>query len=167
VATVWYAGYGPAERGAKGRAVRAAMRAGTLAGPRGPCSVCGDRRAVQYHSEDYSRPYRFAPPAMYVVCGACHAQLHLRFAFPRRWAAFVAHVERGGFGREFGRLERPARGAGSALGSALVQQGELFQPAASGRRRGVRPGAPSGTPWWRALSLDPATRADPRSRPRP
>lgn len=94
-----YNGFTGKEREANGAALRRAIQAGTVAAPTGPCSVCGDPSAkVEYHSEDYSKPYKWSPPAAFPVCLACHRnKLHKRFGNPDMWDAFKAHVRRGGY----------------------------------------------------------------------
>lgn len=47
------------------------------------------------------REFSWSPPAAYVVCRSCHVyRLHQRFAHPKSWTAFLAHVRRGGYARE-------------------------------------------------------------------
>ena len=63
------------------------------------CALCGDPSApLEYHSEDYSKPYRWSPPAAYALCRHCHRnKLHKRFDKPELWEAFKAHIRRGGY----------------------------------------------------------------------
>jgi hypothetical protein len=95
----WYNGFSPQQRAANGRAMRRALDNGALKAPTGPCALCGDPNAsLEYHSEDYSKPYRWDPPAAYALCRHCHRnKLHKRFARPEMWKAFKAHVRRGGY----------------------------------------------------------------------
>lgn len=121
--------------------------------------LCSDPdTAVEPHSEDYSIPYRYEPPAMYWLCRHCHRdKLHKRFARPELWDAFLAHVRRGGYARdlivdaevrsEFARF-RAARAQGESV--------ELRQL----RSRSVTDA------WWDRLSKDPNSLKDPRARPR-
>jgi hypothetical protein len=98
----WYNGFSPAQRNANGRALNNAIKAGTVPPPTGPCALCGDPKAVlEYHSEDYSKPYAWTPPAAYALCRHCHRnKLHKRFDNPKVWEAFKAHVRRGGYASE-------------------------------------------------------------------
>ncbi|HXF25558.1 MAG TPA: hypothetical protein VN602_13610 [Gemmatimonadaceae bacterium] len=63
-----YNGYTGKEREAKLRAQHARVKRGFPAHPPGPCSICQDPTApVEAHSEDYSLPYLWEPPAEYTV----------------------------------------------------------------------------------------------------
>ena len=97
-----YNGFTGRERDANDTALGKAIEAGTVPAPAGPCSICGDPHSkVEYHSEDYSKPYSWVPPAAYIVCVVCHRnKLHKRFANPIDWEAFKAHVRRGGYASE-------------------------------------------------------------------
>src|SRR4051794_26160734 len=94
----WYNGYSPAERAAKGRArAKYLKRAVDL----GPCAMCGDREVERWlHSEDYSQPYLWKEPAVYVLCDRCHRRLHARFRNIPAWKAYGEFLLRGWFGRE-------------------------------------------------------------------
>ena len=63
---------------------------------------CGDRNVtLEYHSEDYSKPYNWSPPAAYALCRHCHRnKLHKRFENPDQWEAFKTHIRRGGYASE-------------------------------------------------------------------
>jgi hypothetical protein len=157
----WYNGYSPNERNKQLKVLNAAIRAGVLAPPTGPCSLCGDPEVpVQYHSEDYSEPYRWVPPAMYALCRHCHLhKLHKRFANGLQWQAFKAHVRRGGYARDLKSAEIAKEV--KALQKAL-ETGNTFELKA------LRPYlAVAGTEWWDQLTLDPASLTSPLSRPRP
>ena len=95
----WYNGYSPAERNANGRQLSKAIKEGTVPRPSGACTLCGNPNVpLEYHSEDYSKPYNWLPPAAFPVCLHCHrSKLHKRFANPNLWHAFAAHVRRGGY----------------------------------------------------------------------
>lgn len=97
----WYNGFSPAERSAKLKALKLCMAVGAVPMPAGSCALCGDTdAALEYHSEDYSQPYKWAPPAMFVVCRVCHrSHLHRRFSNSERWELFVRHVATGGTAR--------------------------------------------------------------------
>lgn len=95
----WYNGFSPQERNANGAALRKALNANTIRTPVGPCALCGDPSApLEYHSEDYSKPYQWSQPAAYALCRHCHRnRLHKRFDKPELWDAFKAHIRRGGY----------------------------------------------------------------------
>src|ERR1700730_6069375 len=97
---------------AKFREMERRLTSGELASPKGPCQLCGDPGgpassvSFEYHDEDYSCPYSWAAPASYVLCRDCHIyRLHQRFAHPKSWTTFLAHVRRGCYARE---MKEPA-----------------------------------------------------------
>src|SRR5438045_3878516 len=94
-----YNGFSPNERDANGAALRKALRDRSVPVPSGDCALCGDPNAVlEYHYEDYSKPYRWTRPAAYPLCRHCHRnKLHKRFANPKQWEAFKEHIRRGGY----------------------------------------------------------------------
>lgn len=98
----WYNGFNPKQRNDKLREMKRKIANGELPPASGPCALCGDTGTeVEYHDEDYAIPYRWVEPAMYVLCLHCHRhQLHRRFTRPIAWQAFLAHVRRGGYGRD-------------------------------------------------------------------
>lgn len=125
-----------------------------------PCSMCCDpnRAAAEWHSEDYSEPYSFEPPASYPVCKPCHGRLHKRFNAPAgEWQLFCRHLDAGGYGREFVQLHSVADRR--ALCARLVE-GEAVALAFIRARR-------SGDDWWSDLTLDPEALEAPWARPRP
>src|SRR5947209_7927823 len=102
-----YNGYTWNDRMAKYREMQRRLESRELAWPCGPCQLCNDPGgentgvAFEYHDEDYSREYRWSPPAAYVLCRDCHVyRVHQRFRNPWSWFAFLAHVRRGGYARE-------------------------------------------------------------------
>jgi hypothetical protein len=142
-----YNGYTPQERMKKSRALVDAWLSGRVQEPWPPCQLCGDPDVTcDSHSEDYSEPHKWRPPAMYSLCGACHARLHKRFTRPDLWEDFKAHVRRGGYARdlredaavirEFGAY-RKARARGAHV--------ELSQ---------LRPRRTKSKGWWDKLSVD-------------
>ena len=154
----WYNGYSPQERERAGRAIARARARGELQ-PGSACMLCGDPSAtLDLHSEDYSEPYRFMPPAAYWVCLACHrSHLHKRFEKPEAWTAFLAHVRRGGYASD---LRTPAiKREVKAFEAAHATN----QPAALAA---IRPFQPR-EPWWERLSVDKASKHDPAARLRP
>lgn len=155
-----YNGYTGRERGAKLRAQHLREREGLATRPSGPCAICGDPGApVENHSEDYSKPYMWAPPAEYALCGLCHrSRLHKRFTNPELWDTHKAHVRRGGYSSDLRSRE-------------IVAELNVFRAA---RRRGeavelrqLRPRPTQSDDWWEKLSMDPITQTSPEARPRP
>ena len=98
---LYYNGYSPAERNRRFRALRKEHGSAKAVTSSVICEICGDPSGpFDHHSEDCSWPYRRGG---YRMCRVCHRQkLHRRFASPTNWAAFCAHVARGGYGREAG-----------------------------------------------------------------
>lgn len=125
-----------------------------------PCGLCGDpdRSPGEWHSEDYSQPYSFTPPASYPICASCHGRLHKRFNQPaEEWELFCRHVEAGGYGREFTKLY-PTRTRAGVM--AAIAAGSN-PPIAQIREIAV------ASRWWRDLTLDPDSLHAPWARPRP
>ena len=144
----WYNGYSPAERLSKLDEQHRLFGNGRLPPWSPPCQMCSDPTAnVAPHDEDYSRPYRWTPPATYALCAICHRQLHLRFARPLAWAAYKAHLRRGGYGSDL-----PNRAVDRELTA-------LITALRAGRPFGLEPmrkSQPAGM-WWDRLTLDPAS----------
>ena len=141
-----YNGFSGKERAANGAALRRAIKAGAVPAPVGPCAICGDPEAkVEYHSEDYSKPYNWSPPSAYPVCLACHRnKLHKRFANPDMWEAFKAHVRRGGYASDLKQktIARELEQFVSARKAGHVSQLRLLRPYPH----------VVGTEWWANLS---------------
>ncbi len=144
-----YNGYSSAERNQIG----AAQRRGEGQLPTGQCAICANPDAPGWHSEDYSRPFLFAPPATFAICNACHNRLHNRFDKPAgEWRLFLRRIESGGYGREFiARFPLKAR-------QAVLDTDEL--PV-------IRLRTLADVPWWVTLTLDPESLEAPWARPRP
>lgn len=157
----WYNGYDWGERNAKLKALKARMARGELEPAQPPCDLCGDPEVpVEYHDEDYSKPYLWGPPALFKLCRNCHRdKLHKRFTEPDAWKAFLAHVRRGGYARDLKDL-------------AIKREVEAYQDSLAGglsiELRLLRPysGEP-GAEWFASLSLDPVTLSGSAARPRP
>jgi hypothetical protein len=147
----WYNGYKPSERSAMGRALYPASSR------QPPCSMCGDPSPakMQTHSEDYSKPYRWDPPASYPICSTCHSRLHSRFKSPARWNSYLLFLRRGWFAREVSSkdLQRQAE-----LGGAYPWR-HLDHPSPT------RVGPMAW--WWESLTLDAESLHSPVARPRP
>ena len=127
-----------------------------------PCQLCGDNDKnllIEPHSEDYSKPYIWTPPAEYMVCKRCHGWIHKRFNKPDDWLDFKSHVKRGGYAWEFtnkeGATERKA--AAEARKKGLTYKWEPI------KGRAIR----SGELWWERLTMDPASLTAQWARPRP
>ena len=122
--------------------------------------LCGDPdQPLMYHDEDYSLPYIWEPPALLTLCTNCHKdKLHKRFnRTAANWAAFLAHVRRGGYARETKVYRKELTACERAMEAGL---NFLIQP--------LRPyKAAIGTEWFANLRLDIASRTDPAARPRP
>lgn len=134
---------------------------------KGPCEVCGDpgdpdHPFTQWHSEDYSRPFLFSPPATFILCNACHSRIHKRFpneigGKPSDWKVFLAHLRSGGYGREFTTYSLKQRRAWQAQ----IEAGETVM------LQSEHPRDLTGKEWWQTLSLDPESLHAPWARPRP
>lgn len=149
----WYNGYSPAERAAKGRARIEHLK--SVSQP-GPCAMCGDDLAATkrwLHSEDYSRPYRWDEPAVYVLCDRCHRQLHARFSNEDAWRAYCQFLRRGWYGCEI---------SGRQIAS-LVRLGERYPFGNSGRDNARA----KTNPWWESLSMNRERLTSSEARPRP
>lgn len=156
----WYNGFTDAERIAKNDAGARARIAGTMPASCGPCMLCGDPEAdLEPHSEDYSAPYSWEPPAVFWICRHCHRdKLHKRFARPDLWRAFVAHVRRGGYARDL-------------MDSAVRAEFEAYRLATSDGRpvalRVLRTDRTWATAeWFELLTVDPASMMALWARPR-
>ena len=138
----WYKGYSPQERSAMGRAAAPAHARCP------PCSICGDPEPakMQTHAEDYSKPYRWEPPAAYPVWTGCHSRLHSRFKAPERWQSFLAFLRKGWYAREVGSAELKRY---STLGDSYEWRGLSHECP-------VRNGPHAW--WWEALTLEDASR---------
>ncbi|MEE4349566.1 MAG: hypothetical protein V2J26_05000 [Pacificimonas sp.] len=124
------------------------------------CLMCGDpdRAPGEWHSEDYSEPFSYEPPASMPMCKPCHMRLHKRFNAPEgEWSLFCRHLEAGGYGREFVALYPTAKRA------------RIIAALRDGDSSGVEPVRPvtDRTFWWRDLTMDPESLAAPWARPRP
>ena len=62
---------------------------------------CDPDVAVEYHDEDYAKPYIWTKPALLCLCRHCHRyKLHKRFKNVNSWNIFLAHIRRGGYARD-------------------------------------------------------------------
>ena len=162
-----YNGYSGNERQAKFDEMNRRMARNELAPPNGPCRVCVDPGGsatgvvFEYHDEDYGLEYSWSEPAAFVLCRDCHVyRLHTRFRYPLSWAAFLAHVRRGGYARE---VRQPYITRELAAFRQSLNRGLTPTPL-----RALRPyAAELGTEWFARLSVDPSSLADPKSRRRP
>ena len=156
----WYNGYDWAQRAKILRAIKRGEAGPGFGTAARPCGMCGDsdRPPNNWHSEDYSEPFLFAPPATFPLCNACHGRLHKRFANPNaEWELFCRHIEAGGYGREFTRMDSPASRRKMC---AAIEEG---QPVAC---QPIRERL-AYTLDCRDLTLDPESLYAPWARPRP
>lgn len=151
----WYNGYSDKERTASIAPTHRAIRNRDVPMAPNGCMLCGDPTArLELHSEDYSTPYRWSPPAAYWLCRHCHRnKLHKRFARPDLWIAFLAHVRRDGYAAD---LKDPA----------IKKQPDDFRSALSaGNEAPTLPVLRTGKrfaerEWWEQLTLNPASLRD-------
>jgi len=154
-----YNGYTAKERQEKFDELKRRREGGIATEEGQPCMMCGDPDApVEQHSEDYSKPYRWVPPAEYALCRSCHYWIHQRFGKPLVWQAYKAHMRRGGYGREFTsnevKRERKAFEVAQASGEDYIWQGLPDRAART------------GMDWWEHLTVSPDALAAPWARPR-
>jgi hypothetical protein len=158
--STYYNGYYPLERSDHLVAQKLQIAAGKLAPASGPCALCGDPNApVEYHSEDYAQPYDWTPPAAYALCLYCHRhQLHRRFQSPETWAAYLAHIRRGGRASD---LRNPTVRLEFEFYRWSINRGQSFL---------LYPLRPypkvAGTEWFAGLRMDIQSLRDPAARPR-
>ena len=83
----WYNGYSPKERDEKYRELKRLINIGKLKVAIGPCDLCCDPDVdVEYHDEDYGKPYIWTKPALLCLCRHCHrTKLHKRFKNISNW----------------------------------------------------------------------------------
>lgn len=98
----WYNGYSPKERDTKFRELKRLINIRKLKKAVGPCDLCCDPDAdVEYHDEDYGKPFLWNKPALLCLCRHCHrTKLHKRFKNTLNWYVYLAHIRRGGFSRD-------------------------------------------------------------------
>jgi hypothetical protein len=172
-----YNGYTEKQRNAIFGEIKRRRKKGDAEGLRywdskGPCEICGDKDCgdpknpkkakPEWHSEDYSPPYRLAPPATFIICSTCHSRLHKRFpdesGRPSDWPLFLHHLRSGGYGWEFTKLYTPKL---RTAWQAQMQAGEsVVLPV-------IRPRKLTGQEWWQTLTLDPESKLAAWARPRP
>lgn len=144
----WYNGFSPEDRGRMVGETRRKSASGELPPLSGPCALCGEEQGkFQYHSEDYTEPWSWEPPATYVTCKSCHSRLHKRFDDPMGWEAFKAHIRRGGTSTE---LQDPAHRAEVLAVREAVRKGQPVPHLQVLRSREIPPDI-----WWEHLSPDP------------
>jgi hypothetical protein len=155
-----YNGYSAQERTAKFVAYKRLVARGSLPEPYPPCQACGDQHAgVGPHSEDYSLPYRWSPPAEYWVCTPCHGWIHRRFSNPYGWLAFKEHLRMGGHGKDF---RAPPADVRHQL---LLRFHAHKEPQGIGTYISNEARRPLA--WWDVLTLDRASLTSSWARPRP
>jgi hypothetical protein len=90
----WYNGHGPRVRDESFAWLKAGIAEGRIPPP-SRCSACGETRGhMDYHTEDYSRPFG---PHIYAheLCFKCHMMIHSRFRMTKKWMVFVEQLENG------------------------------------------------------------------------
>ena len=156
-----YNAYTGLERDKKYQEYKRLRKLGQAVPNQGPCQLCGDPTVeVEAHTEDYSRPYRWLPPAEYMICRFCHGWLHKRFGKGRDdWIDFKSHVRRGGYGAEFASsVVRPERDKAVSCRASGV---EYIWKVSLGRT------PRDGRDWWEQLTTCEESKVAPSSRPRP
>ena len=90
----YYNGFSPKLRDQSWVWLKSKMASGEIPPP-GPCQECGEARGhLDYHTEDYSRP--FGPHIYaYRLCFRCHMALHARFRNPSIWRQYIDRLEAG------------------------------------------------------------------------
>ena len=89
-----YNGFGPKIRDESYYWMKDLIRQGKIPPP-SQCEACGETRGqLDYHAEDYSRPFG---PHLYAhqLCFRCHMMLHIRFRVPDRWRRYIEQLEAG------------------------------------------------------------------------
>lgn len=160
----WYNGYDWAERLEKLKVLQQRIADGDQCPATGPCDLCGDPGVeVEYHDEDYSKPYLWSPPALLALCRHCHrSKLHTWFFNPIGWQAHLAHVRRGGYASDLTDPRKPEIKAELQRLKAALKSGTSMTLVS------IRPyGAVVGEEWFAKLSTDPASLTAASSRPRP
>jgi hypothetical protein len=59
----------------------------------GPCGMCGEEFNTMPHAEEYGPTVEEYFKSLHVLCGRCHAMLHLRYRFPGHWAEHQEYVK--------------------------------------------------------------------------
>ena len=143
-----YNGYSATQRMDKYREYRRLKQLRKHVPEVGPCQLCGDPHAkVGPHTEDYSLPYKWLPPAEFMVCRSCHGWIHMRYRRPDDWMDFKSHVARGGYGTEFSTSRVQTERLRSA--ECRARKLKFTWPTISGRK------AHRNDEWWNDLSLEP------------
>jgi len=58
----------------------------------GPCSMCGEPHNTMPHAEDYGPELEDYLRSLHVLCGRCHAMLHLRFRYAGHWVHYLNYI---------------------------------------------------------------------------
>ena len=154
-----YNGYSGKERDKKYHEYKRLRELGLSVPETGPCRLYGDPSVpVEPHSEDYSHPYLWNPPAEYMICRSCHGWIHKRFGKPETWKQFKSHVRRGGYAKEFSSAAVQKERA--ACSAALEQEVAFEWRHIHGRE--VR----NGMDWWEHLTLSKDSLTASWTRPR-
>jgi hypothetical protein len=90
-----YNGFTGAERRRRAGVTRLLRAKGGVAKPQ-QCSLCGSRKNVGYHGEDY-----FSPWSMVSICSGCHGSVHFRFKSTDKWQQRLHDHRDGPYAHEF------------------------------------------------------------------
>jgi hypothetical protein len=93
-----YNGFTGAERRRRSGVVRLLRAKGVIAKP-DQCSLCGSRKNVGYHGEDYFDPWSFVS-----ICSGCHGSIHHRFKSTDKWQQRLHDHRDGPYAHEFAAL---------------------------------------------------------------
>ena len=107
----------------------------------GACSMCGETHNTMPHAEDYGPELEDYLRSLHVLCGRCHAMLHLRFRFKGHWALHLDYIRM----LKSGEVDRlpPVKSMNS-----IYRQSQKWQPIPSDYKPN-----PDGE-WYEQLSCD-------------
>jgi hypothetical protein len=147
----WYNGFGPRIRNESWVWLKAALDAGTIPPP-SRCSACGESRGqIDYHTEDYSRPFG---PHIYAheLCFRCHMCIHARFRNPAMFRRYTEMLEAGAVyeplmnRREIGKVWAPGWVESPVAVGPPRATLEFFRSLTMGKGDRVGPEAAEGRP---------------------
>lgn len=59
----------------------------------GPCCMCGETFNTMPHAEEYGPELDDYLRSLHVLCGRCHAMLHLRFRHTGHWVQYLNYIK--------------------------------------------------------------------------
>jgi len=59
----------------------------------GACDMCGDEHNTMPHAEEYGPTFEDYLKSIHILCGRCHAMLHLRYRFPKKWKEHLDYIK--------------------------------------------------------------------------